>query len=1261
MKSLLVAIRNFHFNFFLPIAAFASMALCLMLPASASAQADPLRQAREYLSQNKASLGFTDTDIADLSLRNTYTDAHNGVTHLYVQQLYKGIEIKHAVLGLHYRSSGELLFAGNNFHKKLDTRLDKKSASILPEKAVELAAEALDLQIKTAPTVLNAGRTAAKETTLSNAGISLNDIPAKLVYAPAEDGSLRLAWEVQIYTLDAQNYWVAQVDARSGKLLGKQDLVIKCNFDHNAEGVESQDHHCEQPIANSQQPTANFFPQENENISSLFGENFVPIAIGSQQPTANCQLPTANSMFIGNLYRVFNAPVEAPSFGSRTLVNTTGDPIASPFGWHNDGYLPYSITKGNNVYAYEDKNGTNSGTSPNGGIPGQMLNFDYPVNLSQAPATYTSAAVTNLFFWNNYIHDVMYRYGFDEPSGNFQFNNLANGGLGGDAVMAEAQDGGGTNNANFLTLGDGAPGRMQMYLWSSSSPAQLVHIQSSETYPLGGVNFTAIQAAFGPALTTTGVTGQLVIVEANQNMQVTCPNDCGCGTNQGVGLPPNNNVQGKIVLIDRGTCSFIEKVMGAQLGGAAGVIIVNNAPGAGPVAMGGAAENGAPAIIIPSVMVSFEDGLELRDEIALGNVTVSLKRLTPAPPNKDGDFDNGIITHEYGHGVSSRLTGGAGATPGTLPCLSGDEQAGEGWSDFFAVMLTMNPATVGSIGASGRGVGSYVFDQPTNGDGIRPAKYSTDMSVNSYTYGDIDSSIISVPHGIGFIFCTALWEMTFKLIATYGYDPNIKSGDLSKGNILALQLVMDGLKLQPCSPTFLQSRDAILAADEALTNGVNQCLIWEAFAKRGMGFSAVSGTNARGDEIEAFDTPPTCLANVEISASAPAQVTKGEQMTYTLTVQNLGGVAASNIIVTDPIPAGTSYVSNSASNSGSVVGGVVTFPPFNLAAGQTTTRTFSVTVNPAGSGSTLQFSDDMEDGITAWTFSQGVDLWTLNDENSHGGDYAWFAGDPGNASNQTLDLATEVTLPANAQLRFWHLFSTEAGFDGGLVELSNDGGLTWINMGAQMTQNGYTDFVPAANNPLINGFAFGGSSNGWIETVVNLGAFSGQPVSIRFRFSSDFASPGLGWFVDDVVIGSNITFVHNTASFLAGSETGSSSVSTLVLAVGQALNVPGAGNEEAAEKQINHAQQSLSGNLQVTPFPNPAKEVVYLKLDGETSGDIQLQVLNVQGQPVQQQFIAADEVSPVLSLNAANLPTGMYWVNLRDDLNMRTVKVFIEK
>ena len=170
-------------------------------------------------------------------------------------------------------------------------------------------------------------------------------------------------------------------------------------------------------------------------------------------------------------------PLVSPIDGDRSLVANAADPFASPFGWHdtNGAAGPeFTITRGNNAHAYEDRNDNNvadAGSAPDGGAG---LVFDFPLDLTAPPAASIPAFVTNLFYWNNIVHDVFYGYGFDEASGNFQANNYGKGGNGADYVQAEAQDGSGGNNANFQTNADngtaGSRPRMQMFEWRSTAP-----------------------------------------------------------------------------------------------------------------------------------------------------------------------------------------------------------------------------------------------------------------------------------------------------------------------------------------------------------------------------------------------------------------------------------------------------------------------------------------------------------------------------------------------------------------------------------------------------------------------------------------------------------------------------------------------------------------------------------------------------------------------------------------------------------------------
>lgn len=536
-------------------------------------------------------------------------------------------------------------------------------------------------------------------------------------------------------------------------------------------------------------------------------------------------------------YRVFAQPKESPLDGPLTLEVDVEDAVASPFGWHDTDGNPgadFTDTQGNNVMAQEDTDANNTGgRRPDGGAG---LVFDFPVDLAtQQPNEYEDFAITNLFYWNNIVHDVLYHHGFDETSGNFQFNNYGNGGLGNDAVRAEAQDGSGTNNANFGTPPDGGSGRMQMFVFlppavlEITSPANIANL------------YRANPAAFGGEITVAGLNGSLSLVDDGTP-------DATQGCNPLVGFPAGN-----IAVIDRGSCEFGQKALNAENAGASAVVVINNEPGNRTISMAAGAMGGQ--VTVPSVMIGNDNGNIIRAEFGQ-NVQGTIRLDSNTNINRDSDLDAGVIVHEYGHGVSNRLTGG----PGNASCLFGAQQMGEGWSDFLALVFTAIPADEAD---TPRGVGRYVIfreDDPLAG--IRPAPYSRDMNINPLTYTDIitagqPGSNISVPHGVGTVWATALWDMYWNLVDRYGFDADLYNGNA--GNQIALDLVMDGMKMQPCGPTFVSGRDAILMADMVNNGGANQCEIWDAFARRGVGFSASDGGSSETLAVTpAFDLPPSC-------------------------------------------------------------------------------------------------------------------------------------------------------------------------------------------------------------------------------------------------------------------------------------------------------------------------------------------------------------------------------------------------------------------
>ncbi|WP_406068744.1 M36 family metallopeptidase [Micromonospora sp. NBC_01638] len=775
----------------------------------------PNEIAANYLRAHPADFGVRATDLADLAVASSYTSRHNGVTHVNLAQRHKDLEVFGATATVNIARDGSVILVGDTLLPGLSDKATG-TATLDAVDAVEAAADALNLADPANPKVMSRTGGTAQRTIVSGSGISDQPIPAKLGWQQTDKG-LRLAWQLVIDDSSDTHLWNATVDAETGKLLNADDWTTH-------EEVEE--------VASNLNRSA---PNRSTTLNSA--------AFGSRNPVQD-----------GSSYQVFAGPAESPNDGPRTLVTNPADGTASPHGWHDTDGAPgaeHTTTQGNNVHAYQDQDNNNAvdfGSSPDGGA---NLSFNFPLDLAEHAQSYRDAATANLFYWNNIIHDVTYQYGFDEVSGNFQANNYGRGGNGGDYVRGEAADGAGTNNANFSTpaLDGGAP-RMQMYLWPGTqfgSPNQVV---------VDGVgSFDASWSRFSPAPSVAGLAGHRFVYAGT-----------GCTTAAYPGTLPAG---AWISVVDGGTtaCTYLQRAQVAQSVGAKAVVVAHNASGSAPVLTG--AMTTAP-VTIPAVAVTQADGNAIKAAIAAGDVTGSLRKHPNHPGIRDGDFDAGVIIHEYTHGISNRLTGGP-----TVNCLTGTEQMGEGWSDYVALTMLLDPKFDTADGQ--RGMGPYVlFQDDRHGGGIRPRPYSRNMETQPFTYdsiktgGWLNGTSLAAPHGIGHGWTSVLWDMTWNLIDRHGFNPNIYEPWNTGGNNLAMQLVMDGLKMQGCAPGFVTARNAIIASDAALTGGENACIIWSSFARRGVGYSAVQGTTARDDNSEAFDTHPSCRGDFVGRTAQPA-------------------------------------------------------------------------------------------------------------------------------------------------------------------------------------------------------------------------------------------------------------------------------------------------------------------------------------------------------------------------------------------------------
>jgi hypothetical protein len=900
-----------------------TLTFCVALSSLLAAAQRPSAPSPKVMDELKRQ-GFHASDLTDLVAKDHYTEA--GITHTFFRQRWQGIEIWNGDIAVHVLANGELLRLNVGAFTALEKRVNRTEPSISAEAAVSMVLSRT-MPGKPVPAVVSI-EDEGRRVVFNGDAFGHEPLVAHMVYQPVGE-ALRLAWNVNHYTPDGSHWWNVRIDALTGEELDRNDWVASCNWDDDTH------HGCAEH--------------------------------GMEEAPA----PAAP-----NDYNVFDWPTESPSHGPRILSNAPwlDGGIASPYGWHDTNGAAgaeYTDTRGNNCFAQEDADANNTGgTRPSGGA---SLDFDFPLDLTGAPSTYLPAATTNLFYWNNLMHDVWYQYGFTDPAGNFQENNYGRGGAGSDPVDADAQDGSGTNNANFGTPPDGSNPRMQMYRWTNTTP------------------------------------------------------------------------------------------------------------------------------------------------------------------NRDSDLDNGIIAHEYGHGISNRLVGG----PSNTSCLGNAEQMGEGWSDYFGIVMTMK---VTDTPTTGRGVGTYVLGQPTTGVGIRPARYTTSFASNNYTYASTNSGL-SQPHGIGFVWCTMLWEMTWELIGVHGFDPDIYNGD--GGNNIAMRLVIEGLKLTPCNPGFVNGRDAILAADQALYGGANQQYIWAAFARRGLGVSASQGSSSsRSDQVEAFDTPvPNNMGVSDVlsprgdlydcaTTNLPVTVTvrnfgqlpqSGFELRYQLDggsevvatyVGTLASGASANFTFPQPVTItgngphtfiartvlpGDQFAGNDASNSTITVSTPTTLP-------STFAENIEVT-SPTPTGWVLQNPDNGNTWVTQAVSGQascvGARTWAIDN---------YSVSTPGQ-EDRLITPRIDLSGSAGTRLKYKHAYSGYSSSypDGLRVQVSGDCGLTWTTVfeafGAALQTNPY---VTSAWTP--------STCTQWQQHDHDLTAYDGGQVLVRFVAINNYGN----WlYLDDVVIERN--------------------------------------------------------------------------------------------------------------------------------------------
>ncbi|WP_206486467.1 rhombosortase-dependent M36 family metallopeptidase [Thalassotalea sp. G2M2-11] len=952
--------------------------------------------------------------------------------------------------------------------------------------------------------------------------------------------------------------FVAENFADDKKILG-QPRAKKVFFDVKGELVPA--HYVELEVSNEDSVDSDYF---SFVISSKTGEVLLKNNLTSHAADFNyrvyADVDGINKPWDGPHGNVIPAASidqeDTNEYLAAPLVSLSAGPISTKDAWLADDATE---TIGNNVRAYVDAIAPDGYT--NGDFTAEITSantFDYQYDSEQTENSMHNrkAAIVNLFYMNNFLHDWFYDHGFDEASGNAQLVNYGRGGIEGDPLRAEVQDNSGFNNANMSTPADGYSPRMQMYLWDSKDAVNGTDygIKVSSHSDIGLLESTR-RSAFG--MGQFSVAGNLVrLTDGFEDV------DAGNTTTDGCEEAINGDMlAGNIAIIDRGACNFTQKVLHAQNAGAVAVLIANNRDGDVPAPMGGSDD----AVKIPNMGISQNEGAEIY-ALLDADETVSIEMFNNKP-YKASSWDNGIVAHEWGHYISNRLVGNSS---GLINNQGGS--LGEGWGDFHALMLLANAEDAAQAG-------NELYQKPYSATsyvasftkGIRAYPYSTNKEVSPYTFADITAD--PEVHGSGSVWASMLWDAYVALINDERYT-------FAQAESRMMDYLVAGYKMTPIAPTFTEARDAILAA--AYANDVDDYkLMLAAFAGRGLGLGAVSPSRYSTDHLGVVESYETELATFTVDShnlnvnyegltsgycSNDNILDNTETATVSFTVKNGGSEVLTGLVGKVEVVSGHDVT---FANDG-----MVSFDDVALF-GSATSAPLEFTLNDAMTADTLELKltfPEVDEAIVADEHSLSTRVHmdfktrelvgnsmtddmetvaTINDFTEHvmvGGDlakgtfgldstYNWlfpvgeqytFVKNNGFSSDVAFETKTmHVGYGGDFVISWWQYFEIEETWDGGVVEVSVNGG-DWADvttMGGTFEGLGYTGMIDErAGHALAEKAAYTGFSPwpGGYETL-NFGtALNGNEVKFRFRIVSDTNTNEFGWFIDNFSV-NNIT------------------------------------------------------------------------------------------------------------------------------------------
>ena len=609
--------------------------------------------------------------------------------------------------------------------------------------------------------------------------------------------------------------------------------------------------------------------------------------------------------------------------------------------------------------------------------------------------------------------------------------------------------------------------------------------------------------------------------------------------------PLTGGVTGQLVLLARGNCTSETKAVNAQAAGAIGVIIAHNVTGS--PAPGLPNDTNTPdTVTIPVQSIGFADGVAVRADLAAGPVTATLHR--DLGPDLDGSLDAGLVAHEFGHYLHHRLT-----ECNTVMCSA----QSEGWGDFVTLMTV---ARAGDDLTGAYAIGTSA----SNGDpyfAIRRAPYSVDGGKNAFTYRMVaegEALPTSHPlsgggpnsevHNAGEIWATAMWEAYVALQQARG------GRTFDEARRAMQRYVVSGLGLAPTDATFTETRNAILAAARAASPD-DAAVLAAAFARRGLGSCAVSPPRASIDfvgAVEDFALKGNAAADgvtvaIDVKdCDRDAALDVGETATITVPITNVGVEPLAGVTVTATTAAAGLRIDTATVTLGTLApdaGGTATFKlTVDAAAGPAPAGVDVTITSPGGCTDTRQITlpvrlvaDDDDRASASDSFDALTSPWTptgfdaaraWRTEAGAGLDRYWHGTDLGTDTDTALESPPMTAGAGAVTVAFAHAyqfeFSNGVFFDGGVVEVTTDGGTTWRDV-ASLTSIPYDGPIdPDTGNVLAGQLAFGDTNPAYPardRLVLDFGTqLAGTTFQLRFRIGTDAAVGGAGWDIDDLVV-----------------------------------------------------------------------------------------------------------------------------------------------